>query len=56
MKAHQRFGDIVVKNKFQEQLEHLIYKHYKKNDYQDAYESRQELRNMFHSSIQEMIR
>ena len=44
----------MVKNKFQEHLEHLIFNHYKKNDFRDPEESRTELRKLFYRSMIEM--
>ena len=56
LKQAQRVGNIVVRNEFQDHLESMIHKHYTANDYQDADQSRLELKNMFIKSISSMIR
>ena len=47
LKAKQKFGDIVVETKLQENLENIIDKHYRKTKFRDARTSVNDLKNLF---------
>ena len=51
LKTRQKFGDVVVDTKYQENLEKMVKRHYKKTNFKDVQESVREIRYMFSTNL-----